>query len=269
MVFSDVVSNFVNSYIPHNHYENLRFCTENLVYPTTCDIEEWLAKQPTNVRGLLDPCVEAIFDMKTNIYDLSIKKQPKPPLQRNELNTYSSLQTILAHSKDINALFCPIFKILRQRFISLLDPRFIIFTDMSPSAFEKRLSTLITPYMLSQLFKLEADISKFDKSQGKLILRIETEIYRLLGLPEVLISLWINAHEHTVLRDRTNGINAFVDYQKKSGDASTFFGNTLVTMLVIIICTMSSLLFLLAMIHSFIHVLNFLIIHCFFRSYLT
>lgn len=61
------------------------------------------------------------------------------------INTYASLQTILAHSKDINAIFCPIFKRLRERLMKLLDSRFMIFTDYSPQDFEDIINARFSP----------------------------------------------------------------------------------------------------------------------------
>lgn len=106
---------------------------------------------------------------------------------------------------------------------------------MSPSEFETLLTEKLPTDLFRMLKKLEIDISKFDKSQGKLILLIEIEIYVLLGMPRYLAKLWFLAHEKTTLVDRLNKIKAWVDYQRKSGDASTFFGNTIVLMIVLAI----------------------------------
>lgn len=116
--------------------------------------------------------------------------------------------------------------------MKLLDSRFMIFTDLSPQDFEKVINNKFTPELLKNMKKLENDFSKFDKCLGKLLLSAEMEIYRRLGMPTELLQLWYAAHEHTVLKDRFNNIKAWIDFQRKSGTASTFFGNTLVTMIV-------------------------------------
>lgn len=62
-----------------------------------------------------------------------------------------------------------------------------------------------------------------------------------MGMPEFLCKLWYDAHEHTYGKSRSAGAGVNIDYQRKSGDASTFFGNTLITMIVLAcVCNMSS-----------------------------
>ena len=83
------------------------------------------------------------------------------------------------------------------------------------------------------MHKLEIDLSKYDKSQGKIFLDLEIEIYRMLGVPMHILKIWYNAHLNTTLFDRVNKLKFFVQYQRKSGNASTYLGNTLVLMMVI------------------------------------
>lgn len=66
-----------------------------------------------------------------------------------------------------------------------------------------------------------------------MLLITEMNIYQLLGMPSELCSLWYAAHVDTLLKDRLNSIKAWIKYQRKSGTASTFFGNTLITMIVL------------------------------------
>lgn len=49
-------------------------------------------------------------------------------------------------------------------------------------------------------------------------------------MSEEVCVLWRNAHSDTILRDFGTGIRTNVKFQRKSGDAATFFGNTLVLM---------------------------------------
>lgn len=140
------------------------------------------------------------------------------------INTYASLQTILAHSKDINAIFCPIFKRLRERLMKLLDSKFMIFTDFSLQDFEDMINARFSPKLIKKLNKLEIDFAKFDKCLGRMLLLTEMTIYHLLGMPADLCALWYNAHVDSLLKDRLNAIKARIKYQRKSGTASTFIG---------------------------------------------
>lgn len=51
-------------------------------------------------------------------------------------------------------------------------------------------------------------------------------LMRVMGTEEYIVELWQNAHLYSVLYDRKNGFRASVSYQRKSGDASTWCGNT-------------------------------------------
>lgn len=230
IVVNDVVTNFVNTFIPESNFSVFNGLSKELVYPTADLIDEWLTDQPESVLGLIDQELIALDSVDLTEYTLTIKKTPKPPLTVIDAQCYSSLQTILAHSKTINSLFCPIFKQLRNRLISVLSPKYDIYTDMSTEDYEKKLTRKFDLEILKTYKTYELDISKFDKSQGELILLIELKIYQLLGMPPSIAKLWYNAHARTKLIDRYNKIKCFIDYQRKSGDASTFFGNTIVTM---------------------------------------
>lgn len=115
----------------------------------------------------------------------------------------------------------------------------MIFADMSADDFTKILSDRFPVRYLQSYKKLEIDIGKYDKSQHRLLFEVECALYKKLGIPDELILKWREAHEFTTLKDRKNGVKAFVEYQRKSGDASTFFGNTVVLM--VVLCTIFDL----------------------------
>jgi len=84
--------------------------------------------------------------------------------------------------------------------------------------------------LLHKSKKLEIDVSKYDKSQRRIHLLVETKIFKLLGLPEYICNLWITAHTHTQFSNSSVDVSGEILYQRKSGDAATFFGNTIVLM---------------------------------------
>lgn len=101
---------------------------------------------------------------------------------------------------------------------------------MSSDEFAEDHNESVPPSEVEGLDVLEIDISKYDKSQGRVLLKFECEIYKLLGLSDFDIQLWINYHEKTVISDGPDGVKATSWYQRKSGDAATFFGDTVVFM---------------------------------------
>lgn len=207
-------------------------------------MQEWLDKQPV---GICEKIVGelSLHESPLSDYSFSIKKTPKPNLTVEAASSYAALQTIVFHEKYVNAVFCPIFTEIKRRVMAVLRNNVRIFTDMSATDFANVLTDRVGDGPMA-LFSgddsllidgsgraLEIDISKYDKSQGHLALLLECKFMRFFGLPEYYINLWYNCHYRSRLRSRSAGMTADVMFQRKSGDASTFLGNTLFLMSVI------------------------------------
>lgn len=227
-----MVKRFIAAFVSKDCVDIFNSYYENKICLNKSLINSWLPSQDPKIDTLVDPDTVIQKD-DMNRYSLMIKRLPKPKLEVSAINEYSSLQTIAAHSKTINVLFCPIFREFKRLLLSVLPDNFKIFTDCSPLEFEENLSKFMPAEELDTDDKLEIDISKYDKSQGELLLKFELEIYRLFGIDEEALELWKYAHEHTVLYDKTNKMKFNIDYQRKSGNASTYIGNTIVLMGVI------------------------------------
>lgn len=92
----------------------------------------WMEKQEKSTIGQL-----ADFDFidlpAIDQYRHIIKSQPKQKLDLSIQSEYPSLQTIVYHSKKINALFGPIFSELTRQMLSAIDSsRFLFFTRRTP-----------------------------------------------------------------------------------------------------------------------------------------
>nr|QVG74697.1 hypothetical protein 1 [ssRNA positive-strand virus sp.] len=227
-----MVKKFITSYIPASNRHILFGYSTNPIDINIDNAYNWLNTQAAKVDRNIDPDFQ-LDNTDLEFYNYMIKPTPKPVLDSSGVSAYSALQTIAYHDKNINSIFCSLFKVIKQRLISILDPRFRIFTDCSAEQFAEELSKDYNANILDILYKLEIDLSKYDKSQGKLLLDVEIEIYRILGVPKHILKLWYNAHLNTTLYDRINKLKFFVQYQRKSGNASTYLGNTLVLMVII------------------------------------
>ncbi|AQM55311.1 hypothetical protein 1 [Loreto virus] len=211
----------------------LRLACSDPVRIGSGDIHSWLKKQPLEVHDQIVPSF-AMHNDALNQYSFSIKKQAKPNLTVDAASSYAALQTIVYHEKHINAVFCTMFTELKKRVRYSLRKNVKIFSDISTSDFEKMLDSDIPPESLDPLLDhLEIDISKYDKSQRELALELECKILRQFGIEEELVQLWFNAHILTYIYDKNSKLKAAIPYQRKSGDASTFIGNTLFLMAVI------------------------------------
>jgi len=82
-----------------------------------------------------------------------------------------------------------------------------------------------------EIVPMEMDYSKFDKNQDWIDLYYQMIIMKEFGVPEWLCSEWISVHLITQLRFTKFGIVVPTMFQRKSGDAFTFMGNTLFTMI--------------------------------------
>ncbi|XP_046616669.1 uncharacterized protein LOC124303475 [Neodiprion virginianus] len=165
-----------------------------------------------------------------------IKSNLKPPLEISAKDKYASVQTIAYQSKDVNAVFCPVMAVLRDRLLAILKPKIMIMTGMSNADFEIEVNKRFDARILKDSRQIECDMSKYDKAQEQAVFEAEIELYRLLGMDDWLLDIWREAHVSSRIRDRQNGVSISVNYQRRSGDASTFFGNTLVLLMTMAAC---------------------------------
>lgn len=105
---------------------------------------------------------------------------------------------------------------------------------MSPEEFCQHLKKVFPPTRYRKLNKfLEIDFSKYDKSQGLVLLIFEALLMEYFGVPPVYIKIWIIMHRLSVVHSRLGGFSAFVEYQRKSGDAATWTLNTIIQIAVL------------------------------------
>nr|AQM55304.1 hypothetical protein 1 [Cordoba virus] len=190
---------------------------------------DWISRQNTGIEKTIVGDV-SLHKRALNHYNFSIKKQAKPALTIDAVESYAALQTIVYHDKDINAIFCNIFNNIKSRVIRSLRHNLVLFADMNNEQFEFKMNNIVSSMKGKEA--LEIDISKYDKSQGNVALEFECKLMRFFGVEEYYVNLWYNAHILSVVYDKDTKIKALVSYQRKSGDASTFIGNTLFLMAV-------------------------------------
>ncbi|AYN45100.1 replicase [Tomato necrotic spot virus] len=136
--------------------------------------------------------------------------------------------TITYHKKGVVMMTSPYFLCAMVRLLYVLKSKIFIPTGKYHQIFQMDPVRLKT----SKFFK-EIDFSKFDKSQGRLHHDVQFRLFLHLGLPHHFVTTWFNAHERSHIRDRDCGIGFSVDYQRRTGDACTYLGNTLVTLSVL------------------------------------
>jgi hypothetical protein len=177
-----------------------------------------------------------IFKMDFNTFDYSIKPNPKPVQTFNSSITYQALQTISAHKKYINSVFCPAIKELKERLKIVLKKKYVIFTDDSIEELTNTLNIVMSPQMIKtnlengKFFTRELDISKYDKSQGYEALVFVCAIMKLLGMRQDVIDYYFKSNLLCKMVCGQFGMSFFINYQMKSGTAPTLIFNTIFTM---------------------------------------
>jgi len=129
----------------------------------------------------------------------------------------------------LNAVYSPIFMEIRERLFSILKPDVLLNMKKNFSDIEKFLE--IHEVHGTNINYVENDFSKFDKSQQWTCLRLEWELYEMLGLDIVMSDMWKRGHVSRSVRSTIAGIKVYSMLQRCSGDATTALGNSIVNML--------------------------------------
>lgn len=220
-------------------YKNLMLCLEdgafvdqrNEVGACSYLISEWLKTQKFNLDQLVGEMPLELMDVSA--FEFGIKGSVKVNVEYTSTKTYSSLQTILFHRKNINAIFCQIWGFIRKYFLKHTKHNFQMFCDLNMDEFSTVLTNRDTELQyFDTCERIDIDISMYDKSQSLSCLKLECKILELFGVDRRFINIWFNAHFITSIRDTITGLKSVVYTQRKSGDSATFIGNTIFLMAV-------------------------------------
>nr|WQM60655.1 MAG: ORF1 protein [Riboviria sp.] len=207
--------------------------TDKPVIPDIRKLEEWLNQQPPRIRNMI-MSEDDFHDQNFSSHDFILKNIAKIDLERGCHSRYKSPQTIIHQQKTVNSVFCPIMRQLLQRVEYCLHRDIIMYNGMSPQEFCQHLNRVFPPRRYRKMHKfLEIDFSKYDKSQGLVLLIFEALLMELFGVPALYIKIWIVMHRLSVVHSRAGGFTAFVEYQRKSGDAATWTLNTIIQIAVL------------------------------------
>lgn len=159
-------------------------------------------------------------------YNLNIKSVAKNTLTPASCNEYPALQTIVHHDSRVNVVFSSIFRQLCDRLNSLIKPNVHMPFRKSVRQLEDHLNRFLESEM--DYDTLEVDMSKYDKSQVDNTYAFEIFLYKSLGLDALLAEHWNSSHRITLVKNILCGITAMIAWQRKTGDATTLLGNTVV-----------------------------------------
>lgn len=191
---------------------------------------EWVTQSTPDkfkaVRRELEEQSKALAEMTVSDYLVMLKADVKPSLSAKPLQARTEPQVIVYHEKALSSLYSSIFRVLVRRFLSLLKPNYHVNLTKDIRDVEAFIRG-VHPFEAAGLKYLENDFSKYDKSQGKFAFVLEELMFTELGMNLEFLGLWLGGHVECNLRAVAMGLSLHVLYQRKSGDATTAFGNVL------------------------------------------
>nr|QHA33746.1 polyprotein [Atrato Virga-like virus 4] len=196
-------------------------------------VSAWLEKQPPARRA------QIVSDLPMHLrpynrFSYMVKADVKPQLAPSAQSKYPSVQTIVYNDPCVNAIFCPIYNVLFDRLIAVLHPKVLMYTGMSACEFEQELNAKLSARVAFQCRKVENDFSKYDKAQQAALRRFERLLWEYVGLDPDLSQIWDDSRRESTVTDRKNGVRFQTTFQRKSGEATTFSGNTLVALSIVL-----------------------------------
>lgn len=224
----DVWGTFLDNACVPDARDKLRRYRADPVAWSEDSFREWISQTDAakleSVRKEFEQSVLSFSEMSVGDYLVMLKSDAKPPLSVKPIDQRIEPQVIVYHPKPLSALFSALFRVLVRRFVSLLKPNYhvnLLKDTVDIEAFIRG----IHPFGNRTLKYLENDFSKYDKSQGRFAFLLETNMFEQLGMNEDMLSHWMGGHVRCSMRAVSMAMSLEVWYQRKSGDATTAFGN--------------------------------------------
>jgi len=183
------------------------------------------------MRSRLEADMQAFEKFDVSEFEFMIKADVKPTLSTKPIQSHVNPQVIVHHVKELGALYSSIFRLLVRRLLSIIRPN--IHVNLLKDTVD--IAAFVRAYhpCSDDIEFLENDFSQYDKSQGVLVFDLESYVFEQLGLHEELLGRWMQGHIRCSARSIALGMSFSVMYQRKSGDATTAFGNVLLNVLAV------------------------------------
>jgi len=137
-------------------------------------------------------------------------------------------QVITAHHSLVTAAYAGLVRMLAALIRASLKDKYVTTDGLSTDEQSAHVHSNICGEGLMTF--LEADMSKYDKSQEEIALMVNIYVMRAFGFPILALAAWASCHTTSRLIFHTIGVYVKTSYQRKSGDVMTFTGNTIHTM---------------------------------------
>lgn len=202
------------------------------VEPNMRDMIDWEVFQSDSTKRAMEKLDTnfVLQQVKQKIADFEfiLKSAPKVATDDKPLRTYATVQTVMFHPKEVNAFFGPMVREIDRRFRSVLLPNVLYNKGKALEQIEK----FLTANYASGLGNLiaENDFSDYDRSQAEVAYYLDMCLLKTFGLDPEALELWMRGHYKNSNFSPSLGIRIYLRYQRKSGDVTTAFGNTVLNM---------------------------------------
>jgi len=225
-----VINNFLDrACVPHAR-DLLENFAKNPVLLNEDNLSYWVSRlSPEKVERYMGMDF-TLDDLAIDCYEYMTKRTVKPGME--DTSELRKAQTVIYHKGPINAWFSPIAMEVMRRLTSILDPRILVNTRKNHDQIEQFLGRYES--FGRRMVYLENDFKSYDKNQGVRCLMLEWVVMSLLGVTDEDMTRWVSGHVDTVAIDSRYGIKTQLAHQRKSGDATTTLGNTIVNLLTLV-----------------------------------
>lgn len=168
---------------------------------------------------------------------LLIKNKAKPDIMEGVAKKNPAPQVIAYHRPGVGPLkeFSHfVNKVAWPRWLSLLDPRYVMMFHKSTADLRESIRKGLTPHVKTgrRLYVVENDFSDYDKGQGVVAALLEMRIWVILGARLDYTTQWFEGQFSVHISGRSYGINLTLAMQRRTGTATTSFGNTLLNVII-------------------------------------
>jgi len=224
----------------HTWRQDLAVRRETPIMPNEESVWTWFEAQTPEKQRRAENLLRgrSYIDLEPEKYNFILKPVNKPPVDESIQSEIQQPQTVIYHSIDVNAHYGPAFREVEEVFLSELKHNVIFNKGYTPADLEARLNEVDDFEDERAATYFENDMSAYDKSQHIETAEVERYVYYLLGLCNGLLDDWMEAHRMTKVKSTAMGIVLYLLYQRKSGDVTTSFGNSVVNIVALVFCYM-------------------------------
>nr|WAA68768.1 viral replicase [Sugarcane mild mosaic virus] len=227
----ELVDTFFEVYVDAGKYLEVK---DDIVYANQSSLNDWVESRTSMGKSLLEKDLERDGDISSllNRFKYMVKSDMKCKLDSSAAENLASGQNIVYHERRVCALFSSVFQDLVEKLKYILKPHVLLYHGVNLQQF----ATMVNNQLkrpLSMCYCGELDISKYDKSQNQLTKDVEHEIYRRLGIHPDLLDMWMCTDFSSLVGSMSSGVILDIGSQRRTGTATTWFGNTLVNMVLL------------------------------------